>query len=136
MVASNSLVASKPCRMRDCGKRLERPNIFEAVENSAFEETSVSLWVRFIPIFLPQTLFHCKEFQADNAVNEIILFYNEWRCSLCQPTNQENTSAKYICTASGRDRSRVVGMLLARLTAANLFTKQRIRACQNFRRFK
>lgn len=70
-VASNSLLASKPCRMRDCGKRLELgTDIFEDVANSFFGETSISLRARFI-ISLLGMLLHYVEL---NVLRHIFFF--------------------------------------------------------------
>lgn len=71
-VASNSLLASKPCRMRDCGKRLELgTDIFEDVANSFFGETSISLRARFI-ISLLGMLLHYVEL---NVLRHIFFFF-------------------------------------------------------------
>lgn len=71
-VASNSLLASKPCRMRDCGKRLELgTDIFEDVANSFFGETSISLRARFI-ISLLGMLLHYVEL---NVLHHIFFFF-------------------------------------------------------------
>lgn len=71
-VASNSLLASKPCRMRNCGKRLELgTDIFEDVANSFFGETSISLRARFI-ISLLGMLLHYVEL---NVLRHIFFFF-------------------------------------------------------------
>lgn len=71
-VASNSLLASKPCRMRDCGKRLALgTDIFEDVANSFFGETSISLRARFI-ISLLGMLLHYVEL---NVLRHIFFFF-------------------------------------------------------------
>lgn len=75
-VASNSLLASKPCRMRDCGKRLELgTDIFEDVANSFFGETSISLRARFI-ISLLYVVTLCRISRIElNVLRHIFFFF-------------------------------------------------------------
>lgn len=79
-VASNSLLASKPCRMRDCGKRLELgTDIFEDVANSFFGETSISLRARFI-ISLLYVVTLCRISRIELNVLRHIFFFFFYLC--------------------------------------------------------